>query len=214
MKKGFTLMEVMVATVVVAILSSIAIAGYRQAVDLARQRVCETNLLILEAAAREEALERGALPGVLGSLEPEVLYRAYAEIMKDRSWLTKFCYFFVKLNRPKEAYAKIEKLKDLMIAEKMREYGIEPDVFVCPADQTDEGISYGINEKLLNKKWKNVHNNRIIIADCNSRAFKNKNDFAYRHIRRFGFQKVAQVVRKGGRVQRGHRDCSETDDPK
>ena len=51
-KKIFTLLEVMVVTIIVLILAGLGVLSYRQVIENARQRVCTLNLKVLEEALK------------------------------------------------------------------------------------------------------------------------------------------------------------------
>ena len=171
------------------ILSTLGIATYRQVLDNARQKVCETNLKTLEAAVEMYALENDALPASLGDLKPSHVKKAYAKVMREEGWLTKFAYFFVKLNTPKEVYAQF------LTYDRLGKYGPAAQVFHCPAD-TNGGVSYGINAQLAGKRWGDISEDTLIVADCDSHTFGR---LAYRHIKNLGAKRVALGIKKNKR---------------
>jgi len=168
------------------ILSTLGIATYRQLLDNAYQKVCETNLKTLEAAVEMYALEKDALPASLGDLKPSHVKKAYAKVMRKEGWFTKFSYFLVRLNTPKEAYAQF------LTYDNLSKYGPASRVFHCPAD-TNGGVSYGINSKLAGKRWGDIPEDTLIVADCDSHTFGN---LAYRHIKNLGAKRVALGIKK------------------
>lgn len=196
MKKSFTLLEVTVTTVIILILATLGIVSYRQVLDKTYQKVCATNQMLLLGGVEQYFLDTGVAPATLGDIKPEHLRRAYVEVMKKADWFTKFSYFFVRLNRPKQAFAGIVNLEDLVKPEKMQEYGVPAEVFLCPADR-NRGISYGINTNLKNyNKWKDVPADMVIIGDCDSYTFSSPAELAYRHIQNFGMKSITQITTK------------------
>ena len=196
MRKGFTLTEVVITVVLIGILSTLGIATYRQVLDNARQKVCKTNLKVLETAVEMYALENDALPASLGDLKPSHVKKAYAKVMRKEGWFTKFAYFFVKLNTPREAYAQFLTYNNL------GKYGAASQVFHCPAD-TNGGISYGINAQLKGKRWRDISQDTLIVADCDTPTF---GELAYRHIRHLGAKRVALGIKKSKKMTKKEKE--------
>jgi prepilin-type N-terminal cleavage/methylation domain-containing protein len=204
MKRGFTLIEIAITVVVIGILATITMASYKQFVDLSRQKVCQTNLLVLKTAVESYAVRHDAFPATVGDLGPQDVLNAYAKVMDKNSWLTKFSYFVVRLNTPKNAYAQISTMRDLVDPLIMESRGIRPKIFECPSDNTSEGISYGINANLIGRRWSNITDNVVVVADANSYTFTNKQDergVDFRHIKKFGTEKIAQLAIRRGKVE-------------
>jgi len=198
MRKSFTLMETIMVVVVIGILSTLGIATYRQLLDNARQKVCETNLKTLETAVEMYALENDALPASLGDLKPSQVKKAYAKVMRKEGWFTKFAYFFVKLNTPREVYAQF------LTYDNLGKYGAASQVFHCPAD-TNGGVSYGINAQLAGKRWRDISEDTWIVADCDNYTFSSSGALAYRHIKNLGVRRVALGVKKNKKIGREER---------
>ncbi len=202
MKRGFTLMEIIVALIIVGVFATLGIASYGQFLETARQKVCETNLKVLELAVKAYVVRNDAFPATLGRLEPQDIANAYAKVTAANGWVAKFSYIFVKLNTPKQAYAAVLNMADLMNPDKMSEYGASHEVFKCPSDHTGEGISYGINAALAGKKWSEADGDSALIADCNSRTFADENDFDGRHTIRLGTRSIALSITIGEILQK------------
>ncbi len=200
MKKGFTLAEVMITVIVILILATVGMATYKQVLDNAYQKVCAGNLAVLKSAVEIYAIENDVLPATLGQLKLEHLEKAYARAAEERDWQTKFSYFFVKLNSPRPAYAQIAHLNDLMDPDEMQKRGIDPQIFICPADHTPPpgGISYGINQALLGLRWENVPSDTAIVGDCDADTFAS---LAPRHIQDFGLTAIAQTITKDSEIE-------------
>ncbi|MBL7084590.1 MAG: type II secretion system protein [Candidatus Omnitrophica bacterium] len=208
MRRGFTLLEVVVAVTIVLILATLALASYRQVVDNAYQEICATNQILHLKCIERHFLETNVAPASLGDIKLEHYREAYAEVMKEAGWFTKFSYFFARLNTPKEAYADIEDLKDLVDWEKMQAYGIPREVFRCPADR-NAGISYGINTNLKNfNSWNAIPQDEPIIGDCDSDTFASEAALTDRHIKNFGITNVALSATKAGRIRSTERQTA------
>ncbi len=206
MKRGFTLMEIIIALIIVGVFATLSIASYSQFLETARQKVCETNLKVLELAVKAYAAKTDPSPATLSKLESQDIGNAYAKVMADNGWVTKFSYIFVRLNTPRQAYAAVLTMSDLMNPDKMKERGVNSEVFVCPSDHTGEGISYGINAALIGNRWNEVAGNTVLIVDCNSRTFADENDFDGRHAISLGTRRIAQAITIGEISQRYEKD--------
>ena len=84
-RKAFSMMELMVAVVVLTILSSIAIVGYQGYIDRAAMLKDEINQKIWHTAVQMDAASTGTIAGSLSELSPEVLDRAYALVIDGKS---------------------------------------------------------------------------------------------------------------------------------
>ncbi len=196
MKRSFSLVEIITVVFILLIVVTFGIAGYRQLVDNARQRVCETNLKALEAAVEIYALENDIVPATLGDLKLEHLKKGYAKALQEGGWFTKFAYFIVKLNTPSEVYAQF------LTPENLKKYGVVEEIFHCPADKNG-APSYGINANIAGKKWSEVGEDTIIVAECDDYTFDSLDDLAPRHIRKMGLGgKVAIFIRKNKSIDK------------
>jgi len=68
---GFTLMEILLALTILAILSSMGIAGYRHSRRAAAETVLEANLAIMRHALEQYKADRGKYPASLEDLSRE-----------------------------------------------------------------------------------------------------------------------------------------------
>ena len=170
MKKGFTLIEVLVALAIVAVLATVATISYQYILANAKRKVCETNLMMLRNATEFYLIEKEALPATLGDLKLDHLKDAFAKAMKD--WWTKLSYFIVKYDASKGAYAQF------LTYENLRNYGGADSE--CPYDHNGSP-SYGINSSLANKKWSEINDYDFIIAESDSYVFSGSSDIALRH---------------------------------
>ena len=187
-KIGYTLVELLVVMSIILILSSLGVFAYHLCLVYARETVCETNLNALEKAVDLYSVENDALPASLGRLKREHLEKGYAKAMEDGRWLKKFCFFLIKLDTPKQAYAQF------LTYENLKASGILKNTFRCPADGNG-GASYGINSNIEGKKWSEVGEGVIIVADSNAYTFSTKNQLAKRHNHKaIGITKADEIV--------------------
>ncbi len=226
MKKSFTLIEMMITVVVIGVLATVATVGYNQFLEMARQRVCETNLTILNMAIKAYATRNDAFPATLSELEPADVSWAYAKVIKNNGLLAKVSYAFVQLNSPKEAYAagysEVVHLSHLMDPAIMRRYGVDPKVFKCPGDSSGRPSSYGIRSELIDiapvlhsswRAWSRDPLNRpkSLIGDCDNPTFTDESQLAYRHTVNFGTERMAQAITVGEVIRRHNRQAANHD---
>lgn len=77
---AFTLLEVMVAVVILAIVASMATAGYTRYRDRAQIISDEVNEKVILVGIKLSAYDNNSLPGSLSELKPEYFERAYAQV--------------------------------------------------------------------------------------------------------------------------------------
>jgi len=187
-KKGFTLVELLVVLTITLVLASLGMYLYQKSLVYAKETVCQTNLRALGEAIEFYASENDALPASLGQLKIEHLEKAYAKAMEDGGWVIKACTFLIKLDASDHAYAQF------LTYENLKEYGVTEEIFHCPADH-NAGASYGINGNLEGENWFDISEDELIVADCDNYVFYRADDLAKRHEHKaFGVKKRAEVV--------------------
>lgn len=90
--QGFTMMELMIAVVILGVLASVALVGYQGYRDRAAMLVDETNQKVLQAAVKLYAYDHNALPASLSDLRPHDFQRAYALVVEGRKPYTLLAY--------------------------------------------------------------------------------------------------------------------------
>jgi prepilin-type N-terminal cleavage/methylation domain-containing protein len=187
-KSGYTLIELIVILAIILILSSMGVYAYQGALSSARGTVCKTNLKALGTAITEYVLENDALPATLGRLKLKHLEKGYAKAMEDRGWVTEFSLFLIKLDESDHAYAQY------LTYENLKKYGVREKIFHCPADG-NRGASYAMNGELEGKKWSEVDQNDIIVADSDNYVFTSLDQLAKRHKHKaFAITKQGKLV--------------------
>lgn len=123
-RAGFSMMEIMIAAVVLVILCSVAVAGYQGYRDRAAMLVDETNQKVLAAAIKLYAYDNNALPASLSELRPRHLERAFAQVTEGK--------------RPYNFFAYLKERVGMPVAEAQvlpaRYYNNNPAVLACPLD--------------------------------------------------------------------------------
>jgi general secretion pathway protein G len=67
-QSGFTLLEAMIVIVIIAILATLAVGGYRQSVTHAREAALHSDLDVMRRAIQEYIHDKAAAPGSLQDL--------------------------------------------------------------------------------------------------------------------------------------------------
>lgn len=80
LRRGFTVMELMLAVMILTIIAAMSTAGYTRYRDKAAMLVDETNQKVLLAAVKLYAYDTNALPGSLSQLRSRDIERAYAQV--------------------------------------------------------------------------------------------------------------------------------------
>lgn len=190
--EGFTLIEVLIALAVLLVLSSVGIFGYNRLIDRAYRNVCETNLKVLNMAIKFYSEEFDVLPATLGKMERKHFDRAYAKVMGENPWGPKINLLLAKLDRSGDAHAALltyENLKPVTNKEN----------FVDPAD-TNGGTSYGINSALAGKKWSQINDSEIVVADVDTYLFSSTDEIVRRHRKGLGAEMISMAVMKNNKV--------------
>jgi prepilin-type N-terminal cleavage/methylation domain-containing protein len=187
-KKGFTLVELLVVLTILLILSSFGMYLYHRSLAYAKDTVCQTNLRALQESIILYSAENEALPGTLGELKLEHLEKGYAKAMEGRRWFVKACTLLIKFDASDHAYAQF------LTYENLKKYGATEKIFHCPGDHNG-GASYGINSEVQGKRWSEVHEHTIVVADCDSYVFHSLDQLSKRHDHKaFASVKGGEVV--------------------
>ncbi len=187
--KGFTLIEITVAVSLLLIMSSLAIFGYNSFVDKARRKVCEGNLKAISTAIEYYSVEFDALPATLGNLRQDHFERAFARVMEENPISNRFYGAIAKLDISGDSHAAF------LTYDNLKPTATE-DHFKDP-DDSNGGVSYGINATLTGKKWSEIGEDEIIVADSDSYVFNGLRDIVSRHRRGVVTEHIALAITKG-----------------
>jgi len=182
---AFTLVEVLIAVAIIAILSSLGVGVWDSSVDNARQKICAQNQIILLESLKMFAYDKDAVPTTLSGLDPEYIELAMANIEKENPLfkpLRSTYLALLRINDGKQAWA-------IPLSDYIK---LDSNVTCCPAN-TQGGISYGMNSAITNAQTLKsaISAGSPIICDCNNSRFSSlSSEAAYRHGKMFG-SKVA-----------------------
>jgi len=207
MKKGFTLLEIVIVLVVLGILATLSFPLYQNTIENAKIKVCETNLETIQAAIEIYGLENDRMPGSISQLKPEHLRRAWVKVFKEENpWKIKLSYFIIDLQNKGLLYA-----QDSFVR---RYLGGDIKLITCPKDETPprwsadgtiEGVSYGINSDAADETfqdYKLLGGDTIIIADCESERFTALTALQERH---GWIQRKAKGINKKKEIKKCYR---------
>ncbi len=199
-RRAFTIMELMLAVLVLTIMASIAIVGYQGYRDRAAILVDETNQAILHAAVKLYAYDTNALPASLSEMRPQDMERAFALVTEGK--------------RPYTFLAYLQEWVGIGTAEAQnlpgQYYNNDKKVITCPLDPTPPGggdrVSYALspdareNGNPRSLAWLlNPANARFdLIVEADVQQPKDVQEYAYRH----GGRQVCVVTSSAGRPSR------------
>lgn len=150
---GFTVMELMLAVMIVTIIAAMSTAGYTRYRDKAAMLVDETNQKVLLAAVKLFAYDTNALPGSLSDLRDSDLRRAYAQVTEGKKPFTVFAFLKEELAGLGIAEASDQPLPDRYIGSGGDTLQQRQRLLTCPVDPTPPsagGHSYAIHQQCLN----------------------------------------------------------------
>ncbi len=160
-KKAFSIVEIVVAIVIVGILATLGIPTYQNVLESSKEKVCTTNLKTLQKGLDIYIMEHGTVPGTLSELKREHLEKAYAQVMSEKgAWKARLAYLIVEGPQWGLVYAQGDYLPHLR----------------CPKNPniSPTAISYGLNDRvtpLSVAEYKALSSNAVTIADADSGTF-------------------------------------------
>lgn len=160
-KKGFTLVEILTALVVLAVLVSISVAAYQKTVQFNEDKICKENQKVLKTAIDIYTMENNALPATLSLISPQQIYLAYQKVTNGRS----------KTNSLLARLADFLKAKTAIAGDLGKYYGNNPKVLKCPSDKSSSSESYTMNTSVFSSKdaYTNSANaNTAVIYDADN----------------------------------------------
>jgi len=128
-KKAFTLVEIMIALIIVSVVVSLSIVTFQKTIEANNDRICRQNLKVLQGAIEIFTIENDALPVTLSRLTPEQIHLAYEKIV-GKPKENRLAGYFNTLLGVKPLFADLGKY-----------YGNDPKVRRCPADKIGAGDS-------------------------------------------------------------------------
>lgn len=185
-KKSFTLIEIIIVTVVLGILVTIGFPQFLNAIEDSRARVCKTNLEALKVALDSYVMDNDATPASLSQIPKKYFDRAYASVVdkhKD-AWKIRLAYMVVDWQERGLAYANPVPSGEALVVH-IAGGSTDSPLLHCPSNPANT-VSYGINNALkgLNSKAYNAALVGIMaIADSDSTSFTSVNNLPLWHKR-------------------------------
>ncbi|HAH22058.1 MAG: hypothetical protein A2Y00_07675 [Omnitrophica WOR_2 bacterium GWF2_43_52] len=133
MKKiAFTLIEVMVAIIILTVVVSLSIASYEKTVRSSKDKACLLNLQVLQKAVDIYTMETDTLPTTLSQLTPQQIYLAYQTVTGTQR--ENPCLAFLR------NHVGIKPAWGIPLPQ--RYYGSNPKTLKCPLDTSTDPSSY------------------------------------------------------------------------
>jgi hypothetical protein len=132
----------------------------------------------------------------LGELQPEQIKQGYDLAMKNADWKSKMAHSVLEFSISSEAHAFTLSYEDL------KAYGANHEIFNCPEDHNG-GTSYAINADIAGKKWSEINDDVVLIAESDSDTFSKSSDLQLRHE---GKTKALAITRNGRIIKLDHTD--------
>jgi type II secretory pathway pseudopilin PulG len=169
--KAFTIVELIIAVIIVGILGTLAINQYQGFVENADAQVCETNLKTLQNSMESYSLEHDTIPAAVSEIPEKYIEKAFASIMRQKgSWKIKLAYLVVDWKHrgffQTVVYAQsLNRLNDLAKG--------NSGLLRCPKVPIGQN-SYGINSVIKGhrsvyyRKMKRLYPNLVLISDSDA----------------------------------------------
>lgn len=157
-KVAFTLVEVLVALIIIAVLAALSITTFQKTVQTHNDKLCQENLKVLQGAIEIYTLENNALPVTLSQLTQEQINLAYSKVVGEPKE-NNFLAFFKNLLGIKSAVADPPSLP-------ARYFGNNRKVLRCPSDTNanPNAISYEVNPAITDLGDSDTEN-QALVAD-------------------------------------------------
>src|SRR3989338_4002615 len=165
-KKAFTLVEIMIALIIVSVVVSLSIVTFQKTIEANNDKICRQNLKVLQGAIEIYALENNALPVIISRLTPEQIHLAYEKVI-GKPKENRLAGYFNNLVGIKPLFADLGKY-----------YGNDPKVRRCPADKTTATgeSSYTLNPLFEEKEDLEDYSNVSLLYDA--KPYNKKNIFS------------------------------------
>jgi prepilin-type N-terminal cleavage/methylation domain-containing protein len=196
--RAFTLIEIMIALVIIGVLATIAIPSYLNFIEDGKSQLCATNLEALKSAFDIYMVEHNVVPGDLGQLSPEAIDKAFARAIRTKGWNVKFASFIERREKSGYAFASL--------VEELGQGNLK--MLRCPSDirHNTTKPSYGINQSISSmskEDYLNQPENIIIIADSDETIFIGEPLQRHKHSKGIVSPDIyANAITKGGWVKK------------
>ncbi len=154
-KKAFTLVEIMIALIIVSVVVSLSIVTFQKTIEANNDKICRQNLKVLQGAIEIYTIENNALPATLSLLTSEQIHLAYEKVVGEPKE-NRLAGYFNTLLGVKPLFADLGKY-----------YGNDPKVLRCPADKTTATgeSSYILNSVFEEKNDLEDYSDIVLLSD-------------------------------------------------
>ncbi|MEK6567205.1 MAG: prepilin-type N-terminal cleavage/methylation domain-containing protein [Candidatus Omnitrophota bacterium] len=144
-KKAFTLVEIMIALIIVSVVVSLSIVTFQKTIEANNDKICRQNLKVLQGAIEIYTIENNALPAALSLLTSEQIHLAHEKVTGKP-----------KENRVAGYFNNLIGIRPAIAQGLGKYYGNDPKVRRCPADKTVSAdtsyTSYTLNDDVFKSK--------------------------------------------------------------
>ena len=192
--KALSLLEIIIALSVVAILAVVGLYVARDFVEASKARVCEANLKVLKNALDLYMLDHDRMPQTLGRIPDRYIQKSLARFLSQPgNWQARLYYWASAREKQSQAYAASHFINDLAQA--------DIGIATCPKDTTPppDGISYGLYQGLQGisaRAYMEINATQVLIGDDDGVTFDGAAGLTKRHYRYGARRKFSQGIRK------------------
>ena len=146
-KKHFTLVELAIVLVIVGVLATLGIPGYRNVIETNKANACKLNQEVIMTAVEAFARENNRMPAILSMLPDKDLQYAWQATLKKYGWQMRLAYWLSDDERGM-AFAQSG-------GAQLHDFIGNLAALKCPAD-TSGGPSYGYSSPFISYAGSNA----------------------------------------------------------
>lgn len=206
-KSSFTLTELIIVLIVLAILAAVGIPIYQYTVEKEKIDLCTANLELIFEALKMYELDNDSLPDSLAKAWEPYGDKALAVVWERKKKEGNYLYLaYMSFQGIKYFLANIFSLNPAYAH--FSDFCADTRILKCPADDTPfdgrGNFSYGINAAVIECRWEDIPAGALIVGDCESAIFDNESELEQRHRR--GWRREAEVIDRDGGCRRSPSD--------
>lgn len=169
-QSSFTLIEVLIVLIALAVLVAVGIPIYQNTVEKVRADICTSHLEALQEAVKIYEMKYDALPGSLAKAWHKYGQEALAIVWERKRGERDYIYLaYMSFQKFKYLLGNIFSINTVHAQPTFRSTLADKGILKCPSDYDPAGESYGI------KSGKNI------IGDCESNTINNSAILSRRH---------------------------------
>lgn len=176
-RHSFTIVEVLIVLIVLAILAAIGIPIYQNKVDDVKQDICTAHEEAIVEALKIYNMKYDVIPGSLAKVWRKYGNEATAIVWERRKNNGDYTYLaYISLQKFKFFMSSIFSLNTLCAQPNFSSTLGDRGILKCPADTSRLAIAYGLSSAAAGVRWDDIPADTIIVSDANSDG-----SIVYRH---------------------------------